>query len=85
MANIEEMRKILAEKYKDNQGQMARMTHFVGLLKAGMEGLISMGIVVYVDAEGLEDTEPTPESPNVMESVETAVKFMQEASKNATH
>lgn len=83
---IDELPKILEARWEGDHSRIARMLHFVALLKAGMEGLAQVGVVVYVDVPEIgEEETPPPEKPNLFESMDSAVKFMQEASKNATN
>lgn len=83
---IDELPKILAAKWEGDHARIARMQHFAALLKAGMEGLAQIGIVVYVDVPEIgEEEEAPPPKESPFESMDTAVKFMQEASKNATN
>lgn len=80
---IDELPKILAAKWEGDHSRIARMYHFVALLKAGMEGLAQIGVVVYADVEGLEETaEPPAEPPSLFTSMDAAVDFMQKATKN---
>lgn len=81
---IDELPKILAAKWEGDHSRIARMVHFVGLLKSGMEGLASLGVVIYADVEGIEETDVAPEpKEGPFESMDAAISFMQEASKNA--
>lgn len=83
---IDKLPEILAARWEGDHSRIARMQHFVALLKAGMEGLAQVGVVVYVDVPEIEETEePPPAKPDLFESMDAAVKFMQEASKNATN
>jgi hypothetical protein len=60
------------------------MQHFMGLLKTGLDGMATLGVVIKLDVEGVESTLVTwSEPPNALESLDRAIAFMQEASKHA--
>jgi hypothetical protein len=62
------------------------MQHFMGLLKTSLDGMATLGVVINLQVEGVEPTLVTwNEPPNTLESLETAIEFMQRASKNATN
>lgn len=80
---IDELPKILGARWEGDHSRIARMYHFVALLKSGMEGLASIGVVVYVDVPDIEETEePPPPKPSIFESMDAAIDFMKEATKN---
>lgn len=81
------IQKILTNKYRGDDVKIARTAHFMGLIKSGIDGMASLGVVLDVQAQGVEGQDPTsiPPTPNVLESLESAIAHMQRVSSHATH
>lgn len=78
-----EIQVLLTAKHAGDHVRIARIAHFMGLLKSGVDGMASMGVVIKLDVPGLEVSEVRlPPSPNVLASIETAIAHM---SGHATH
>jgi hypothetical protein len=83
---LDDLIKILSEKFKGDHSRIAKAVHFVELTKEGMRGLHSIGIVCYLDVMNLEEDTPVPTpEPDPLTSLDRAIGFMKEASKNASH
>lgn len=86
------MQTLLAMKFQGDQTRIARMAHFMGLIRTGVDGMASLGVVLRVEGDGLERGQPREERlpPDPLESLENAIAHMQRASappevKYATH
>lgn len=80
------MQMLLASRMAGDHSRVARMAHFMGLIRTGVDGMASLGVVLRVEGEGFERGRPLPpNTPDPMESLETAIGFMQRASTHATH
>jgi len=73
--NLNAMQARLETRFEGDHARIARMRHFMGMLKSSVDGLIAIGVVVNVDIEGLPD-QASPAPPNALESLETAIEHM---------
>lgn len=58
MQQLIEIQHRLTAKFQGDHSRIARMEHFVGLLKTAIDGLAGLGVVVSVGVEGLEGFSP---------------------------
>jgi hypothetical protein len=77
---IEQIRQLLEAKFEGDHARTARMNHFVNMLRDAVDGLAVTGVVIKCEPLGL-DGSPLPSKPYALESLETAIKTMQEASR----
>jgi hypothetical protein len=83
--NTIRLQNLLTAKFEGDHVRIARMQHFIGLLRTGLDGLATLGVVIKISAEGLESPDVAWQEPeNTLESLEKAIAFMQGASKNVT-
>lgn len=68
-----EIQRVLEAKFADDHSRAVRMRHFMGLLRTAVDGLATMGIVLRVDAEGLEGAEVPPPPPDPLNSLAEAI------------
>lgn len=80
-----QIQKILTGIFEGDHVRIARTAHFMGLVKSGIDGMASLGIILRLDVYGLEGAEAKPPEIDPLSSLEVAIAFMQEASTNATH
>lgn len=83
MRDVNEIQKLLAAKFEGDYLRISRMAHFMGLLKTALDGMVSLGVVIRIEAQGLEGVVASPPIPDPLASMESAIALMQEASKNA--
>lgn len=55
----------------------------MGLIKTGLDGMASMGVVMWVEGQDLESLTEASVPPDPLSSLDTAIELMQKASKNA--
>lgn len=83
---LNQIQSILTARSNGDHWRLARIAHFMGLLKTAIDGMASLGVVLRVEAEGVSGEEPgAPPPSNALESLDRAIAFMQGASGNATH
>lgn len=83
--NLIDLQKRLEAKFSDNPARVARIAHFMELIKTGLDGMAAMGVVMWVEGQDLEGLEQPPASPDPLSSLDTAIDLMQKASKNAAY
>lgn len=83
MRDVNEIQKLLAVKFEGDYLRISRMAHFMGLLKTALDGMVSLGVVIRIEAQGLDGITAKPPIPDPLASMESAIALMQEASKNA--
>lgn len=81
--NLIDLQKRLEARFSDNPARVARTAHFMGLIKTGLDGMASMGVVMWVEGQDLESLTEAPVPPDPLSSLDTAIELMQKASKNA--
>lgn len=82
------MQTLLAARFLKDHSRLARMSHFMGLLKSAVDGMAGLGVVLRVEADGLEGEKPLPPAPagpDPLESLDTAIAHMVRASTHATY
>lgn len=84
--NPTQIQKILTTQHEGDHVRVARIQHFMGLLKSGIDGMASLGVVLRIEAEGMPaDVLPQAAAPDPLSALDTAIAFMQGASTHATH
>lgn len=73
--NLYVMQQKLETRFEGDHARIARMRHFMGMLKSSVDGLVALGIVIQIDIEGLPDV-AAPATPNALESLESAIAQM---------
>jgi hypothetical protein len=79
-----QIQSLLTAKFAGDNFKLARVAHFMGMLKTGIDGMSALGIVMRIEAEGLEGLVPAPAPPNALESLDSAIAHMLRAT-HATH
>ena len=83
--NLIDLQNKLIAKFPGDHARMARVAHFMGLIRTGLEGMAAMGVVMWVEGQDLEGLEEAPKAPDPLSSLDTAIDLMQKASRNATY
>jgi len=53
------------------------MRHFIGLLKTAVDGMTAIGVVLRVEADGLNESEiKDHQTPDMLESLDSAIRQM---------
>lgn len=82
--NVMKLQELLTMKFEGDHARIARMQHFASLLKTGIDGMATLGVIINIEVEGIETTlVQWAEPSNILSSLEVAIDFMQQASKNA--
>lgn len=80
------IQKILTTRFDGDDVKMARTAHFMGLIKSGIDGMATMGVVLDIQPRDLEYLQPVLASKvDPMSSLDAAIAHMQRASTHATH
>jgi hypothetical protein len=81
--NTHEIQTLLTARFGDDYSRISRMAHFMGLLKTGLDGMASLGIVLRLEGENLDPVEGLVSLPmsDVMGSLDSAIAHMQKATK----
>lgn len=83
---LNKIQSILSARAEGDHWRLARISHFMGLLKTGVDGMASLGVVLRVEAEGMSgDESGVPPPPDTLGSLDRAIAFMQGVSGNASH
>lgn len=85
--DIIRIQQLLSIKFSKDHSRVARMSHFMGLLKTAVDGMATLGVVLRVEVE-THDLEalPVPAAPiDPLTSLDLAIAHMQRASTHATH
>lgn len=86
--DLMQMQTLLAARFPKDHSRLARMSHFMGLLKSAVDGMAGLGVVLRVEADGLDamsSRPPPPARPDPLESLDTAIAHMVRASSHATY
>lgn len=78
------LQEMIQSQFRNDHSRCARVAHFVGLLKTGVEGMATMGVVLRIEAENLELKAALQPVPDVISSLEAAIAHVQGGS-HATH
>lgn len=78
---------LLTMRFRDDHARRARMAHFMGLLKTGLDGMATLGVVMRVEVDGLMESSspPPPPPPDPLTSLDLAIAHMVRATTHATH
>lgn len=70
------MQQILEARFVDDYARLARMRHFMALLRSAADGMAGIGIVLEINAEGLDESEASLEAPAAVSSLAEAISLM---------
>jgi hypothetical protein len=66
----------LATRFEGDYTRAARMHHFMNMLRAALDGMASIGVVIQVEVNGVDEEPLGPPAPGPLESLETAIAHM---------
>lgn len=81
----QQIQKILTKTFEGDHVRVARTAHFMGLVKSGVDGMATLGIILRINVHGLQEYQPAAPAPDPLSSLDTAIALMMEASRHATH
>lgn len=75
--DLSKLQTTLQMRYKNDASRVARIAHFIGLLKTGVEGMATMGVILNVTSDDIELRGAIEPVSDVLGSIDAAIAHVQ--------
>lgn len=79
--DLSKLQTLLQMKYKNDASRVARIAHFIGLLKTGVDGMATMGVILNISTDDIELQGAAEPVPNALSSLDAAIAHVQGGSR----